>query len=368
MRWNHFIAALLLLAAGCQLPPSWAAKDSSSPVPDSPASTDTMAWPDRTTAADAALPSPDTATTPSPLARQHPDDVRLVSYNIYMDSVFKTGSDPAQRFARLVKALDADIWALQEVYKTQEADVAKLMDTLAPLSGGRKWQAQRGGDSVTVSRHPITLHHFQPIPSCGRKVSLDLVDLPDGRYTRDIYLLNNHFTCCGDLANDAKRQLEADQLVAWMRDARTAGGSFTLPQGTVMVVIGDLNTVGGPQPLKTLVSGDIVNETTFGKDSPPDWDGTALTDAHPLHNGAGALDFTWRWDDSGYNPGRLDYIIYTDSVAQAGAKFVLNTVTLTQQQLKAAGLQADDVIHFKTAAGKYAFDHLPVVVDLRIKK
>lgn len=370
MRWTPALVALLLLAAGCQLPPSvsdgsTSAPDSARPAPDGPLpDTDTAASPD---SAGEVSPA-DSAKTPSPLARQHPDDVRLVSYNIYMDSVFTAGSQPSQRFARLVKALDADVWALQEVYKTPAADVAKLLDTLAPLAGGRKWQARYGGDNVTVSRFPITLHHFQTTPSCGRKVSLDLVDLPDARYGRDLYLLNNHFTCCGGVTADAKRQQEADQLVAWMRDARTTGGAINLVSGAVMAVVGDLNIVGGPQPLKTIVSGDIVDEATFGKDSPPDWDGTALTDARPLHNGAGSLDYTWRWDGSGYNPGRLDYVIYTDSVANVGASFVLNTVTMTQQQLKATGLQADDVIHFKTAAGQYAFDHLPVVVDLRIKK
>lgn len=73
---------LLLLTAGCR--------------PTSPA-------------ADSSLP-PDTA-PPGPLARQHPDDLRLVTFNVYMDSVFVAGADAAQRFARLVKALDADIWA-----------------------------------------------------------------------------------------------------------------------------------------------------------------------------------------------------------------------------------------------------------------
>lgn len=61
-----------------------------------------------------------------------------------------------------------------------------------------------------------------------------------------------------------------------------------------MEVIGDLNMVGGPQPLDTLLNGDIVDESTYGADSSPDWDGSALTDAHPLHNAAVTADYTWQ--------------------------------------------------------------------------
>ncbi len=321
---------------------------------------------EQTVAADAAPALPD-QTPPGDLARQDPNDVRLVSYNVYMDSAFVSGSPAAARFARLVKALDADVWALQEVYKTPSTDVAALFDKLLPLGVGKKWQARYGGDTVTVSRWPISKHHFWPVPSGGRNAALSLVDLPDASYNRDLYLLNNHFSCCGGAANEARRQKEADALVAWMRDARTAGGTIDLPAGTVMVVIGDLNTVGGPNPVTTLVTGDISDEATFGKDAPPDWDGSALTDARPAHAGGGAAEWTWRWDGSGYNPSRIDYVIYTDSAASVGRSFVLNTVALSNQQLAAAGLQTDDVI-VKRTGGDIAFDHLPVVVDLRIKK
>ena len=303
---------------------------------------------------------------PAWFGRQQPDDVRVVSYNVLKDSVFKEGSDAAKRFARVVKALDADVWALQEVYVTGTARVAELFDKLAPLGDGKRWQARYGGDSVTVSRYPIKLHQWPPL-SAGLKASMDLVDLPDGKYSRDIFLLNCHFTCCEGAASDAARQKEADQLVAWMRDAREADGSFTLPQGTPMVVVGDLNTVGSAQPLKTIISGDVINESEFGKDSPPDWDGTDLQDAHPVHNGDGYTDYTWRWDGSGYQPGRLDFVIFSDSAAAMGTRFVLNTVALDQQQLAAVGLQADDVIVTRDSKGAYVFDHLPVVVDLRLK-
>ena len=365
-----YIALLVLqvgILGGCVIPPASVPDAEAGAVPEAGASPhDRMLPPDGRPGPDAQSPRSDAGQL-AWFRRQHPAHLRLVSYNILKDSVFKGGSKQAQRFARLVKALDADVWALQEVYKTDTSQVAALFDKLVPLAVGQRWQARSGGDNMTVSRYPIKLHHSQTTPSCGRRVSLDLIDLPDSKHKADIYLLNNHFTCCGGTVRDATRQLEADQLVAWIRDARTPGGSINLPQGTPMVVLGDLNIVGGPQPLNTLITGDIYNENLFGTDSPPDWDGTALTDAHPLHNSSGAADYTWRWDGSGYKPGRLDYVIYTDSVAQAGARFVLNTVTMTSQQLASAGLQAEDVLDFKASSGELAFDHLPVVVDLQVK-
>ena len=57
-----------------------------------------------------------------------------------------------------------------------------------------------------------------------------LVDLPDDRFSNDLYVMNNHYKCCGGF--DARRQEQSDALVNWQRDARTPGGFITLPAGT----------------------------------------------------------------------------------------------------------------------------------------
>lgn len=308
------------------------------------------------------LPAPGPDAPRWSLSRQRASDLRLVSYNVYFDAPFTSGSTAEARLKRLVRALDADVWALQEVWKTDPTVVGARFDAWAPLPGGQRWSVRKAGDTVTVSRFPVTLHHTAPGSGSGRQVSLALIDLPDGTFARDLYLLNNHFPCCGGAQNDALRQAEADRVVAWLRDARTAGGAIDLPAGTLLVVAGDLNLVGSTAPLTTLLSGDISDETSHGADSPPDWDGSALFDAHPRHNGSGSADYTWRDDGGIYQPGRLDFVLYSDSVASVGRTFVLNTMTLPAAELAAAGLQAEDVT-LKPATGGTNYDHLPVVVD-----
>ena len=135
--------------------------------------------------------------------------------------------------------------------------------------------------------------------------------------------------------------------------------------GVPIVVLGDLNMVGDRRSLETLLTGDIADEATYGPDAAPDWDGTALTDAEPPRNGVGPGTWTWRSDGSRYPPGRLDFVLYTDSVAEETRSLVLDTVALPPEVREAAGLEALDVVLERTPDGGYGYDHLPVVVDLR---
>jgi hypothetical protein len=137
-------------------------------------------------------------------------------------------------------------------------------------------------------------------------------------------------------------------------------GSVNLALGTPFAVVGDLNIVGSQSPINTLVTGDIVNEFTYGSDSPPDWDGSSLTDAMPHQNGTGSDTYTYR---SGSTRSRLDYIIYSDSALDVGNKFVLNTVSMMSAQRTAAGLSTYDTSIGNSSSN---FDHLPLVVDFRI--
>jgi hypothetical protein len=193
-------------------------------------------------------------------------------------------------------------------------------------------------------------------------MAIGLVNLPDDQFPSDFYVMNNHYKCCGSngSSEDLRRQQQSDANVAWLRDARNPGGSVNLAPGTPFAVVGDLNLVGGPGPLDTLLTGNISNEARYGVDSPPDWDGTLITDAAPVHNGTGSTNYTWR---SSGSTSRLDYIIYSDSALDAGNKFVLNTVSMTGADRTATGLQQYD-----TAQGNSStyFDHLPVVVDFRL--
>ena len=307
---------------------------------------------------------PEPGQTGTFIDRQQATDLRVVSYNVLSDTIFPD-NDPvqAEKFVRVVNALDPDILNLQEINRSA-VDVVDLMNSIAPLTSG-SWQAHQGRDNVIVSKYPLSMTETDTVPAGQREQAIALVDLPDEQFGEDFYFLNNHYKCCGNVGSseDDDRQQQSDAIVNWIRDARTPGGSVDLPPGTPIAVVGDLNIVGGPQPLNTLVDGNIIDESTYGSDSPPDWDGSSLTDAHPLHNGSGPDDYTWRNDNSPFDPGRLDYIIYSDSALDVGNQFVLNTVDMSAAELAATGLQQFDIT--VDLVGD-VYDHLPVVVDFRV--
>ncbi len=306
------------------------------------------------------------------LDRPPATDFRLVCYNIKWNSIFpEVDARRAARFARLVQALDPDVIALQEIgmhpqdrgqpgsRKWKADDVVKLLTFALPLPNGT-WQAYQGKDSVIVSRYPLQLTAAKLNPPGERELALALVDLPDDRCAADVYVLNNHFKCCDAEKNDPLRQRQADALVSWLRDARTPGGPIDLPSGTGLLIVGDLNIVGSFAPVQTLLDGDIHDEAQYGPDALPDWDDTPLADARPRHNLTGDGDWTWRDDTSQYKPGRLDYIIYSDSVLTAVQTFALDTTVMSDGDLAAAGLERLDVCHDQDGQ---VFDHLPLVAD-----
>ncbi len=303
-------------------------------------------------------------TTGTFVDRDRATDLRVLSYNIYQSSIFAdTNSTQAAKFARVVQALQPDVLNLQEIYDYTAGETASLMNSILPLGNGATWYALQSYDNVLVSKYPLTMTatDANPEPS-ATSYAMALVNLPDEQFSTDFYFMDSHFKCCGSTGSseDQKRQQQADALVNWMRDAKSAGGHVNLPAGTPMAVVGDLNIVGSQQPLSTLITGNIMNEGTYGPDSPPDWDGTSLADAHSLQNVTGPDDYTWRNDDSNYSRSRLDYILYTDSVVGIANHFVLNTVSMTAAERTATGLQSNDVTITSSN-----YDHLPVVVDFR---
>ena len=237
------------------------------------------------------------------------------------------------------------------------------MDAILPLARGG-WHAFQGSDNVTVSRWPLVRTRTTTVPEAEREQAIALVDLPDERFDVDLYVLNNHYKCCDPEQNDPLRQQQSDAIVAWLRDARTPGDAIDLPPGTPIVVTGDLNIIGSRQPIATLLDGDVQDEARYGPDALLDWDDSALRDLHPRHNVGGSEDYTWRNDQDPFDPGRLDFVLFTDSVLEVVQGFVLDTSTLDPAWLAAAGLQRFDV--FADDEGR-VHDHLPLVFDFRVR-
>ncbi len=313
------------------------------------------------------------ADVPAFMQKPSPQHIRIMCYNVNWDSIFENGDpdnhdwrayDMSDQFVRVVTAIDPDIVCLQEINSDRNPqDVADILDAALPLGGGEMWRAHSGTDNVIAARFDLSMLATDTIPTTNRDQAMALVDLPDGTYSTDLYLMNAHFKAGGTSSDISRRQQHADAIIHWIGDIKTAGGYINLPADTPIVVLGDLNVydTDPAHHLTTLITGDIVNQGTYGSDVAPDWDDTDNTDALPLHNAVGPDFYTWRADSGSYNPGALDRIIYTDSAASVDHGFVLNTTTMSSGDLAAAGLQANDVV---IDPGSGYFDHLPLVVDL----
>ena len=176
-------------------------------------------------------------------------------------------------------------------------------------------------------------------------------------YGKPTLFTSSHLKCCGGATNEAKRQAEADEFMAFHRDAMQPGGELTLPEGSPFIFGGDLNMVGLGDPIVTLQTGDIYDEATYGEDFAPDWDGTGMLEL-PILQADRPMDYTWRNDNSDYAPGKLDYAIVSDGVVQVLRSFGLQTQDMSGERLGDYGLLATDTW--------VASDHLPIVVDLAL--
>ncbi|NOX59855.1 MAG: hypothetical protein GXP29_13500 [Planctomycetes bacterium] len=297
--------------------------------------------------------------------RDDPLDVRIVTYNHNRNFIDDSNTDA--EFNRILIALDPDIICFQEFPSgISVSDIENRMDGILPTAGG--WQVHfglfAGIRTVLVSRFPLTIRRTDTIPaSSTRGVTIALADLPDADYSRDVYLLGVHLKCCGNAggSEDQKRQDSADAIANWLGDARgvarASGNNIVLPTDTPMVVLGDFNMVGGPQPEDTITTGNIQDEGMYGVDVSGDWDVSDITNLMPADPFTGD---TFTWQGSGqFAPSALDRIFYTDSIITVANSFILNTNTMTGSALAAAGLQSGDTLASNSS------DHLPVVVDLR---
>lgn len=300
------------------------------------------------------------------LRKGDPLDVRVMSYNHHGDFMDDPAADAA--FDRILAAVAPDVICFQEFDgDISAAQIAARLAAVLPAAGG--WHvhlgALAGRRTVLASRYPLQLTRADTTPEAAtRGVAIALVDLPDTDYPRDLYLLGVHLKCCGRPGGkeDASRQRSADAIANWLGDARgvarPGGDHVRLPGDTPIVVLGDFNFVGGPQPELTLRSGDVQDEQRYGPDVPGDWDATDLLDVAPADPFTGAT-FTWQGNRN-FPPSRLDRFYVTDSAARVAASFVLNTDTMTPEALAAAGLLAGDTLPRTTS------DHLPIVLDLRL--
>ncbi|MEN8194559.1 MAG: endonuclease/exonuclease/phosphatase family protein, partial [Bacteroidota bacterium] len=247
--------------------------------------------------------------------------------------------------SRILKAINPDIIGLQEINNHSSEQTAELIEEFLPSSINEQWfSSKQGSDIVVISRYPISQSFY--VEGNGAF----LIDLSKN-YEQDLLLINAHPPCC---AKNDERQKEIDAFMAFIRDAKEEGGALTLKENTPIVILGDMNLVGYNQQQKTLITGDIVNTNDYGDKFIPDWDTTSLMDTKPPTTHSPST-FTWYNKRSDFAPGRLDYIVYTNSVIEHQNGFVLFTNELPQDSLDKYNLLYDDATR--------ASDHLPVVAD-----
>lgn len=291
-------------------------------------------------------PTPTAPFTPIDLARVNSTDVRVTSWNVLADGITDLNKQPA--FHRLLSAISPDVVGLVECVNTTAAQVKALLDSWLPI-GGSGWYAVKDDyDEVIASRWPIS----QTWPALDRQFPV-LIDLP-ATYATDLLFDAAHLQCC---TADATRQQQCDAWAQFILDARSPGGTVTLPANTPFIIAGDLNAVGWEQQVHTLLNGTIVNTATYGPGGPLDWDNTALEDRLCPHSDA-RMAYTWRSNTSAYPSGRLDYMIHSDAVMTADRSFSVRTEEMSPARLTQTGLLVND--------NTTASDHLPITTDYAV--
>ena len=287
------------------------------------------------------VPLPD----PIPLERKHEDDIRIVTYNTWNDGFLDEERQP--HFKRIIQALDPDVIALQEHWDWDEID-----DIIQSWFPDEPWYASwTHRDMVVLSRFSII--DDASLISSGRTMGA-LLDTEE-ELGKNLLIVNSHLSCC---ANNEDRQQQVDEFLSvWREWISNENGPFNLEDETPFVHVGDFNFVGYRQQVETIRIGDIVDENEYGEDFLPDWDNTAVVDLFSRHTHK-RMGYTWRSDGSSFNPGKLDYIFYSDATIDTGRHFTLNTLAMEEATLMEYGLEWDDT--------QEASDHLPRVFDITL--
>jgi hypothetical protein len=278
------------------------------------------------------------------------DLIRVLSHNVEFSSFFR--EDRKEAYRRMYQAIKPDIIGFSELYQDYKLqDVTNRLEEILPSPKGKSWKAKRTADNVLATR--FLIKNNTAAGSFGNGAFL--LDLRP-KYNNDLLVIVAHPTCCD---NDSSRQHEVDAMIKLIRDSKSSGTPFHLEDKTPVMIIGDMNFVGDPQQVKTLLEGDIFHEDIYGIDFKPDWDGSFFDDAKPL---TADLPHTFTHTGYGspgtYSNGRLDYIIYSGSVLDLKNSFVMFTPSMPQDLLAKHKIQKDD--------SQIASDHLPVIGDFKL--
>lgn len=283
---------------------------------------------------------------PISFAKNDSTDIRLITHNVWNSSIMN--SYYQEHFRRIYQSLNPDIVVLQEMYENTN-QLHSLFNSWFP---DEQWYvSNQFRDNIIISKYPVLEQNFF---TSSERTMVALLNTEE-ELGKNLMIFSSHLACCG---NNESRQYDADEFVSnWREWRENDNGPFTLLDGTPFVHVGDFNLVGNRQQLTTLTEGDIEDESMFGNDYLLDWDGTAITDLFSRHSHK-RMGYTWRYDNSSFSPGKLDYILYTDSVLDTSKHFVFQTMTMDSASLANYGLEEMDSYN--------SSDHSPRVLDIKI--
>ena len=282
---------------------------------------------------------------PITLGRLNDSDIRVLSYNTLNEGILD--DDRQLHFKRIIQALDPDVIALQEHGDWEEID-----DVIQSWFPNQQWHASwTYRDLVVLSRFSI-INDANMISS--ERTMAALLDT-ENELGKNLLIFNSHLSCC---SNNEDRQQQVDEFAGvWREWVLNNEGPFEIEAGTPFVHVGDFNYVGYRQQVETIRDGDIEDENQYGNDFLPDWDSTSIIDLFPRHTHK-RMGYTWRKDGSSFNPGKLDYVFYSDATIDTGKYYILNTLAIDDIALDNYQLQWDDT--------QIASDHLPIIFDISI--
>ena len=300
--------------------------------------------------------------TTDPLARPAGASFRVLSWNV-------SGGNLLERtdvFRRIIEAAEPDLLLLDEVAAGLSVDSVRALlfgrseaetDEWAVAygeAGGRQRGviAVRGGALLPAPKLARVEYPPDLMTKLGRSQPLGFGGTGDGVPAaasvvriegRRLLAVTVDLQCCGNGAHtpeETVRLAEARALAASIRAELEAQET----RADAVVVAGDFNLVGSREPLVLLASGS-------------DPDGSDLAASHPL-GPRGLTDATWSGDRAAraFPPGRLDFLLYSDSSLGLERAFVLDTAELPARWLARYGLEPEDSAR--------ASDHFPLITDL----
>lgn len=282
------------------------------------------------------------------LSKNDSQYLRFMTWNVRGDDIFE--QTLFDEYSRILNAIDPDIITFQEIYDHNSEELKTLIESILPSSEGEEWYTSKEGKDILIaSRYDIRGSWKSSVRSGAFLVYLS------PKYTKNLLIIGVHPYCCD---NDTGRQTEVDVMMAVWRDAMQGGGLIQIDAGTPVIFAGDFNFVGDKRQLQTMLTGDIMDNSVWGVDFAPDWDGTFLEDALPRHTNL-SQTYSWRNEFSVFSPGRLDFIIFTDSAIELEKTYVLRTEEMSPDSLAVYGLLSEDT--------RLASDHLPLVADFRLE-